>query len=300
MRPRRKISPLIYGLIISAVGAALYKILVERHLEQTSALFIGLPTLLAILLVYFVKPRTVFGLTMFTMTLVILITAIFFGEGIVCILMAAPVLYFVAAIIGLIAEWITRRRNKRSTMLVLIPFVAMSFEGVTPRLSLPRENVVKVEAIVLGVPESFRHKLSEPFHFGKDLPTFLRLGFPLPTASMSQGLEAGTRKTVHFAGGEGNPGDLTAVITGGGIDWTECEFVSDTSHIAHWLAWKSARIEWTPVNDHQVRVRWTVTYQRSLDPAWYFGPMERYGVRLALEYLVQGFQDSRNTTGNAI
>ena len=52
-----------------------------RHLEQTAALFIGLPTVLAIVLVRFVKPRTAFGLIMFSITLVILFSAIFLGEA---------------------------------------------------------------------------------------------------------------------------------------------------------------------------------------------------------------------------
>jgi hypothetical protein len=33
-------------------------------------------------------------------------------------------------------------------------------------------------------------------------------------------------------------------------------------------------------------VRWTIRYRRDLDPAWYFGPWERYAVRLAGNYLI--------------
>src|SRR5439155_400132 len=83
-------------------------------------------------------------------------------------------------------------------------------------------------------------------------------------------------------GGEGKPGDLTAVVTGSGDQWAAYEFTSDTSHIAHWLTWERARVEWTPVNDREIRIKWSVTYSRSLDPFWYFGPLERYGVRLAV------------------
>lgn len=293
---KRKVQPLIYAVILTAVGAALYKILVQHHLEQTAALFIGLPTVLAILLVYFVKPRTAFGMTMFSITLVILISAIFLGEGVVCVLMAAPIAYFVGALIGLGIDRVNRRRrNPTGTALILLPFVAMSFEGVNTLLSLPRENIVQVDAVVLGDVLSIRHTLAGPLHFGRHLPVFLRLGFPLPTESAGEGLETGTRKAVHFAGGEGHPGDLTAVITGGGEGWTQCDFVSDTSHIAHWLAWETAKVEWSAVNDRQVHIRWTVTYRRSLDPAWYFGPLERYGVRLAIEYLIQGLENSGNT-----
>ena len=34
------------------------------------------------------------------------------------------------------------------------------------------------------------------------------------------------------------------------------------------------------------RVSWSLRYRRELDPAWYFGPWERYGVGLAAGYLI--------------
>jgi hypothetical protein len=63
--------------------------------------------------------------------------------------------------------------------------------------------------------------------------------------------------------------------------------VSDTSKIAHWLDWRQAEVRWTAVRPNRTRVRWTVRYTRRLDPAWYFGPWERYAVRLAAGYLVE-------------
>ena len=33
-------------------------------------------------------------------------------------------------------------------------------------------------------------------------------------------------------------------------------------------------------------VVWTLHYTRGLDPEWYFGPLERYAVRLAAGYLI--------------
>ena len=34
-------------------------------------------------------------------------------------------------------------------------------------------------------------------------------------------------------------------------------------------------------------MRWTLRYKRLLDPAWYFGPWERYAVKLTADYLIQ-------------
>ena len=34
-------------------------------------------------------------------------------------------------------------------------------------------------------------------------------------------------------------------------------------------------------------MRWTLRYKRLLDPAWYFGPWERYAAKLTADYLIQ-------------
>lgn len=286
-----KIHGFVYFILLSALGVIFYKLLVIKRLEQTAALFIGLPTVLAIALVSFVKPKSSFGYTMLSITMVILFSAIFLGEGVICILIAAPLAYFVGAILSLASDAMKRRKlNRRGDVLLLLPFIAMSTEGLSPKLSFPRQNTIQVESILSGSPETIQQRLAEPMQFKQALPPFFLLGFPLPTGAIGQGLEVGARRTVHFAGGEGKPGDLTWEISARGDNWMECKILSDTSHIAHWLAWQNARVEWSPVDSQHTKVRSTVHYQRSLDPAWYFGPLQRYGVHLAVEYLNRGLE----------
>jgi hypothetical protein len=61
---------------------------------------------------------------------------------------------------------------------------------------------------------------------------------------------------------------------------------SDTSHIVHWLSWRESHVAWRPAGAGRTEVTWTLLYDRELDPAWYFGPFERYAVRLATGYLL--------------
>jgi hypothetical protein len=56
--------------------------------------------------------------------------------------------------------------------------------------------------------------------------------------------------------------------------------------MTHFLRWREIDVTWAPVDSVTTRVTWTVRYERGLDPAWYFGPMERYAVRLAAGYLI--------------
>jgi len=63
--------------------------------------------------------------------------------------------------------------------------------------------------------------------------------------------------------------------------------VSDSTKIADWLGWQSADVTWNDLGNGQTRVRWSLTYARRLDPAWYFGPWENLVTMLAADYLIQ-------------
>jgi len=124
-------------------------------------------------------------------------------------------------------------------------------------------------------------------HFNSRLPYYLRMGFPRPIAAWGDGLQAGATRTIHFAGGEGKPGDLVMIVAESRPGFVRFQTGSDGSKIAHWLSWDSAEVRWTPVDSEHTRVTWKLTFRRRLDPAWYFRRWERYAVRLAADYLIQ-------------
>jgi len=62
--------------------------------------------------------------------------------------------------------------------------------------------------------------------------------------------------------------------------------VSDTSHLTHFLNWQEVIVRWDRAGVFESNVTWTLRYRRGLDPAWYFGPWERYAVGLAAGYLI--------------
>jgi hypothetical protein len=69
----------------------------------------------------------------------------------------------------------------------------------------------------------------------------------------------------------------------GQVSW---KAIDDDSHMTHFLNWREAVVRWTPIDAQSTRVTWSLRYRRGLDPAWYFGPMERYATRLAAGYLI--------------
>jgi hypothetical protein len=118
------------------------------------------------------------------------------------------------------------------------------------------------------------------------------LGFPRPAATSGSGLRIGDRRVIRFAGGEGHPGDLTLEVTAASERSVTFRVVSDTSKIAHWLDWTESEVSWTAIDSHRCAVAWTLRYTRRLDPAWYFGPMERYAVSLAGEHLIENLTNA--------
>lgn len=278
--------------VIGAVGACsfFYRWLVSTRLEQSSALFVGIPTLLAVLVVLLMRPRTSTGLIMKATTVALLASGIFLGEGFICILMASPLFYAVAVIVAALFERLKRRGSASQTTitgLLLIAMLPMSFEGTSPKFSFHRDEVVTAEALVHASPAEVRNALAATPHFTTTLPFYLRLRFPRPVATSGQGLAVGDRRVIHFAGGEGKPGDLTVEVVSTSDSKVNFRVVSDTSKIAHWLAWQSTEVEWSPDASGQTRVRFTLRYKRLLDPAWYFGPWERYAVGLAGGYFIE-------------
>jgi hypothetical protein len=291
--PASETSPrwILIGLAATmAIGSAGYRLLLTHQLAQTSALFIGLPAVLAILLACTPRPRSATGVILKGITVMLLLSGILLGEGFICIVMAAPLFYLIGAVIGLIVDALERRRQRRFSGgaygLILLPFLPLSLEGVTPELSLSRLEEVAVERSVPAGPEDVERALSATPTFQETLPPFLRLRFPKPEAAWGEGLEPGAYRAIRFTREEEPPGILVLRIVERGPGLVRFRAESDSSMIAHWLDWREAEVRWSQEAARTTRVRWTLRYARRLDPAWYFGPWERYAVRLTAGYLI--------------
>jgi hypothetical protein len=141
---------------------------------------------------------------------------------------------------------------------------------------------------VISAPAAeIRQALAGPPDIATPLPRFLRLGFPRPIAVSGSGLAVGAIRTIHFTGAEGDPpGDLTLRVAN--ANDSEVLFIAtrDTSKLTQWILWQSSSVHWQPVDATHTRVTWQTTFERQLDPWWYFTPWERYAVRKSTEYLL--------------
>jgi len=287
--PPRQIRPYVWLCLAAGIASVLYRVLVLGQKEQSALMFIGLPTAMAMLIACMPRSASATGTITKGITLFLLLLGILFIEGFICILMAAPLFYGVGLIVGLLLDRASRKKEaaRRLRVVVLPVLVVMSLEGVTGALSFPRNEAVTVSRDVGMAPEEARAVLARgPDFVLTELPGFLKLGFPAPQRIEGGGMETGDTWRIHFAGGEGKPGDLTAEVVESGPSRIRVARTSDTSHIAHWLDWQEAEwlIEPAPSGS---RVTLTMRYKRLLDPAWYFKPIERYGVMKAGAYFLE-------------
>ncbi len=273
-----------------AVGRVAYDLLVRHHLRETAALFIGLPAVLAVVFALTPRARSATGTILKGMTIALLLSALFLGEGLICIVFAAPLFYLVGIVIGATIDYLEVKRKGRLSKgvygLILLPFLPLSMEGAIDAVSFPRVHAVTAERIVAATPVEVEDALARTPRFERALPLPLRAGFPTPTGGTGQGLHLRDRRTVYFTGGT----DLRAAVVLE-VEKREARAVrfralSDGTPIAGWLEWQEAEVRWTPLDPAHTRVQWTLRYKRRLDPAWYFAPLERIVLEYAAGYLI--------------
>jgi hypothetical protein len=266
-----------------AVSALLYKLLFHEGLGHSSLLFIGLPGVLAILLALAPPAGTAKGGIVKGITFALLIIAPLVGEGYLCILMASPLFYAIGLAVG---AAIDASRNKTTTLsCTAVIMIALSLDGLAPVHA--RQEVVSVTRVVPASAEEVRATLAGPLNIAAPLPRFLRLGFPHPIAASGSGISLGRIRRVRFSGAEGDPpGDLTLRVVSANERSVQFLVTADTSKLTQWVLWRNSSVEWQSIDPTHTRVTWQTTFDRQLDPWWYFAPWERYAVRKATEYLI--------------
>lgn len=286
--PHRNALAVVLAIALVSVG---FRLLQREHLEHTSLVFIGIPTVLAMVIIAFSgTPRTATGVILKAMTLAMLVAGILLGEGFICIVMAYPLFLLVGVIIGKFMEsewWATRRGGPRIRAVGIVSFFTMcSMEGVLPGFALSREESVTVTRVVAVSADSVAASLARTPRFAAPLPIFFRARFPVPASASGSGLAVGDERAVNFTHAGHHPGTLVMRVTRSAPGAVNFDAISDDSYIRHWLTWEGADVTWSAVDATHARVSWTVRYRRTLDPAWYFAPWERYGAHLAADYLI--------------
>ncbi|MFD4323355.1 hypothetical protein ACFWQC_01885 [Nocardioides sp. NPDC058538] len=299
-RPSRE-RLVLAALLLAVFGAMLFaKALAGGGLEQTAMFYVGIPALIAVTVVLTARPRSAVGLTLAVTTIGLALAGPLLDEGVVCLVMAAPLIYGVAALIAWLVSLLVRPGQRHHQALVAAPLLAAALiEGVAGVSYLPRDSAASATVMVDASPEAYAAALAAPPAYGPFEAVLLKtVPFPHPVSATGSGLEVGDRRVVRFndrkslgLGAEPTPRSMTLRVAESDIDTDAGRVVFEVtadSTLSRWMELQSATVAWHRVGD-RTETTWTLDWARTYDPSWYFGPLQQHTTGLAVGYLADTF-----------
>ena len=299
----------VFGLLF--LGSAWFVFfLVQYGRPDSAALYVGLPTIIAVALSLTPRPRTATGSVLKTLTIGMIMAGLLLGPGVVCVVILAPIFYMFG-IIGAVsidaARMAETARERRAARLrcsvVLLAALASALEGTHPALTFNTHEVVRIEREYRTSPEAFEAALDGPTTLGGDVPMVLRLGFPYPVRAFGSGTDIGDRRGVHLEDrniyfniigpSHAMSGDAVFEITRRTENSIRFSMIEDHSAVSKWLRWRHSDLHWTWLDDGRVSVVLEIHFDRRLDPAWYFAPLQRAVVGAAAPLVLESLIDER-------
>jgi len=296
---------LAFGILAYGAGAAALWVLRFSARADTAATYVGIPTLLAFILATTPRSKTRTGSILKGMTIALMLVGMTLGPGVICLIISLPLFLAVGAIVGRILDAPMSEIDRTARIsVVTVALAVASLEGVHPNFTVdPRETVSVTKVLPMSADE-FRTRLAKTPQFNRPLPFPLNLGLPVPIRAAGSGLEVGTQRSVFLEdrniyltllGKSGRrDGDVvfavaenreTKTVTNMPSGMVRFRPVSDQSHVANWVTWTDSTVRWFEFTgrdgQHRLTVTWTVSFDRRLAPAWYFGPLLRYVAEVA-------------------
>ena len=238
-----------------------------------------------LLVKYSDTPKSAYGVVFRTITIFLLLSSILLGEGLVCIIFMAPMFYAVAGIIVFIYEYLKKKNKTNLNVFILIPVLFAMAQG---HEITKAPQVLKVSTKLTIDETHDLTNLNRSPNMLKNLPDFFKIGFPKPISLEGKGTEVGDFRKITFLSNTKGAGILHLEIKEKTENSITFKVVEDQTHIDHWLTWEEINVKIK--NEETGRsVVWTSNFRCDLGPSWYFEPVEKYGVKLMNEHLINSF-----------
>ncbi|MBX7541653.1 hypothetical protein [Qipengyuania sphaerica] len=226
-------------------------------------------------------------------TIGFLLTSAFLFEGFICVLMFMPIYYFLATLAFVFAWLLKRREDKNRLQVVAIPALVLvaAAEGLIPATTFEREEAQTFSAYSPQSVAELKANMAEPITFSGERHWFLKL-FPLPDRVEASSLAAGDVHKLHFTyrrWGFTNvhKGEMHVKITEVGTRTIATEITRNDSYLANYLDVHGTRIRFEPVADGGTKIHLTVLSRRTLDPVWYFGPVQQLATKNSARFFIE-------------
>jgi len=269
-------------IAVVTIISIVFRLISYSGLNHSSILFVGIPALIALLIIQAMPTaKSVAGLTYQVITIFLLISAIAFGEGVVCILFAAPIFYGVAALI--IA--INKHKNKRLHSLFLLPIIIALLQPFGINTTPKTQSISVSKTYNRNLDFS---ALNQQPNFQNDMPTFFNIGFPQPINITGKGIQKGNQRHIQFLSQTKGIGTLSLQVDTISESDLIFKIIRDDTHIGHWLTWEKIHLTIKKENN-QSTLTWSSEFTCDLGPQWYFEPLERFAVKLMNQHLINSY-----------
>lgn len=214
-------------------------------------------------------------------------------EGFICVLFFMPI-YFFGVTLAFIASWIAVARDARrsKTYATAIPLVValFSFEGTSAVTTFDRHNLATATATASLSPEELLQNLATPFELPSSDNWMLGL-FPMPHSIEAGSLEVGDIHRVHtryhrWFVTNTHEGEIELRIDSVTLERVTLSFVRDTSFFSSYVRLIGSDIQFMTGENGVTHVSLTLSYERRLDPAWYFQPLQQYAMQAMAGHLI--------------
>jgi len=292
--------PILVALLGTLAGtalAALGMVLISR--DQTGAaygysMFIILPVATGMVIGCFSR-SVLFTVVSVLLSITLGMVLLLLGglEGVVCILMAFPLLFVCAlfgALLGAFISWLVRKSSGPRLNMVVLPLIGLSSvfaaDKVENRLSASdRVETVTTARTLVATPEKIWARILSLDEVSGTKPLLLRIGLPVPKSCMMEGSGVGARRVCYFETGMIEE-EVTCWEPGRRLD---LRIVRSTLPGRHWLQFEGASYQLERLSATETRLTRTTTISSQLRPGWYWRFFEETGVQAEHRYLFDSF-----------
>ena len=287
-------------LIIVGLASSAIILLARQDLHTTAVLYLAVPYSVAVLITMlrpYHKPQTWWGgyISHSVSALVVFLgSSILLMEGFICVLFFIPIyLLFVtlAFVTHALHRVCTKRTAKTHASAIPLLVVLLSTEGTSELTTFDRFNAASATATTVVAREDLLQNLADPVVPSRSGDWMLGI-FPMPHTIEGGSLKVGSVHRLHtryrrWFVTNTHEGIIELRIDEASPGRVRATFVSDTSHFSSYVKLLESDIRLEPGTNGQTHVSLTITYERRLDPAWYFQPIQQYAMTAMARHVIQ-------------
>lgn len=296
----RKRITMIALLIIAGLASGVIQLLGYFDYGHSAMLYLAVPYGVAVLITL-LRPygehdkwweryisHSVSALVVFLMSSVVLF------EGFICVVYFMPI-YFFGVTLAFVASWIAvawnARNSKTYSLAIPVLIALLSIEGTSDVTTFERHNTATATAVTAVSPQELLENLAAPFELPASDNWMLGL-FPMPYDIEAGSLQAGDIHRVHtryhrWFVTNTHEGAIELRIDSVTTERVMVSFISDTSYFSSYVRLIGSEIQFTTDEHGLTHVSLTISYERRLDPAWYFQPVQQYAMETTAAHLIE-------------